>query len=283
MAKFSDRLGITTPKTAIQIGAIDDDLRNALWNALYLVAFYELRGFRDASNSWQFGMMQLLHVRYFKLAIDEMADDWQRLIESEKRWFYQAPWHEVYNYLEFWAQNLDDANQRNRFVKAVNSALERERAGYRIIGNEVAPITDEQELASIEQALEATSKLGGVRSHLADALAKLADRKAPDYRNSIKESISAVESLCRIIVQKDKASLGDALQLLTAKGLRLHPALVRGWSSLYGYTSNEDGIRHAMLDDPQISFADAKYMLVSCSAFTLYLIALSAEASVPLS
>jgi len=42
---------------------------------------------------------------------------------------------------------------------------------------------------------------------------------------------------------------------------------------LYGYTSDEDGIRHAILNDPELGFAEAKFMVVSCSAFVNYLIA----------
>ena len=42
-------------------------------------------------------------------------------------------------------------------------------------------------------------------------------------------------------------------------------------AQLYGYTSDADGIRHALLDESDLDFEDAKFMLVSCSAFTNYL------------
>ena len=48
-------------------------------------------------------------------------------------------------------------------------------------------------------------------------------------------------------------------------------------SSLYGYTSDADGIRHAMLDEPSLSFTDAKFMLVVCTAFVNYLTGKLAE------
>jgi len=53
----------------------------------------------------------------------------------------------------------------------------------------------------------------------------------------------------------------------------MHHALIKGFSSLYGYTSEADGIRHALLEEPHVGFDEAKYMLVSCSAFVNYLIA----------
>ena len=32
----------------------------------------------------------------------------------------------------------------------------------------------------------------------------------------------------------------------------LHPALKRAFSNLYGFTSDEQGIRHALIDNPQV-------------------------------
>jgi len=44
------------------------------------------------------------------------------------------------------------------------------------------------------------------------------------------------------------------------------------FSSLYGYTSDENGIRHGGIDFKSVPSEDAKYMLISCSAFVNYLI-----------
>jgi hypothetical protein len=109
-----------------------------------------------------------------------------------------------------------------------------------------------------------------VRTHLTRALKLLSDRKAPDYRNSIKESISAVESIARDLTGMPKATLADALKVLERDN-RLHPALKEGFLRLYGYTSDEGGIRHAMLEEPNLGAADAKYWLMSCTSFINYL------------
>ena len=52
----------------------------------------------------------------------------------------------------------------------------------------------------------------------------------------------------------------------------IHGALKQGFLSLYGYTSNGDGIRHAMMDETNLDQEDALYMLVTCSSFVNYLI-----------
>ncbi|MEG8264615.1 hypothetical protein MKS78_04515 [Acinetobacter baumannii] len=43
------------------------------------------------------------------------------------------------------------------------------------------------------------------------ALSFLTDRNKPDYRNSVKESISAVEALCVTLSGDPKATLGASL------------------------------------------------------------------------
>lgn len=73
-----------------------------------------------------------------------------------------------------------------------------------------------------------------------------------------------------------KASLGVALNKIE-KTHELHPAFKKALSNLYGYTSDADGIRHALLDESNISYSDAKYMLVSCSAFINYVLGKMSE------
>ena len=75
--------------------------------------------------------------------------------------------------------------------------------------------------------------------------------------------------MCQIITQNNKATLGDALKLLKDK---IHPALKSAFEKLYGYTSDANGIRHANgLGEGNLTFEEAKYMLISCSAFVNYL------------
>ncbi len=51
------------------------------------------------------------------------------------------------------------------------------------------------------------------------------------------------------------------------------------FGTLYGYTSDADGIRHALMDLPTLTFDDAKFFLVVCSAFVNFAQAKVATAS----
>lgn len=137
------------------------------------------------------------------------------------------------------------------------------------------------ELATVESALSITSATGlaGAHGHIASALCLLAKRPDPDYRNSIKESISAVEALAKQLGTPDSQGLAGALTEL-GKKVPLHGGLRSGLLSLYGYTSDEGGIRHAMLEEPNLGYDDAKYMAVTCSAFVNYLAAKAQAAGI---
>ena len=182
-----------------------------------------------------------------------------------------SEWYEVYDFIEIHLSMLEGEKQEER-LRQYNKLLEEERAAYRIIDKSVVPITDKEEIAEIEQAI--ASKYEPVKIHIQKALELYADMKAPDYENSIKESISAVESICCIITGESgaQATLGKTLKKLKEKGIHIHKAMESAFSSLYGYTSDENGIRHGGIDFTNAPAEDAKFMLVSCSAFVNYLI-----------
>jgi hypothetical protein len=163
-------------------------------------------------------------------------------------------------------------------VNFANVAFERENSAYRFVGTEILEITDKTEIATIERGLAGPK---AARIHLERAIDLLADRRAPDFRNSIKESISAVEAVCRLIANSQSDTLGAALKKISAK-TSIHPAFEQALLKLYGFTSDEGGIRHALMEETSLSYADAKFMLVLCSAFTNFLLTRCAEAGLKL-
>ncbi|MCJ7620446.1 MAG: hypothetical protein MUP64_09545 [Anaerolineae bacterium] len=196
-------------------------------------------------------------------------------LEEIRRRFFGFTWNEVYDFVEFTADNAP-TEMRRTLIQTCNTVLERENSGFRFVGDQIVDITSPSEIASIEEAIKCTSPLSGIQAHIETALRFLADRKTPDFRNSIKESISAVEGICVAVTGDLSATLGKALTVLE-KRHNLHSALKRSFEALYGYTSDQEGIRHAMLEETDLSYTDAKYMLIACSAFVNYIVGKSAD------
>lgn len=276
MQTFSQRMGLTLVKNIIQKESIDDDLKNGLWNAQYDFYWSNLsqdRRFDSYTAPKLFLLCEKIWKDYFKKRIDTMSIGyaWASTYEVLSNYFYSSEWNKVYDFVEFVANNYSDDAISKKFIEQCNKVLTKELSAYRFIGEIITPITSEQEIQQIEEAIARTDTLTPVQEHLTTALKFLSDRKKPDYRNSIKESISSVEGLCNLIAGTSSDTLGQTLKLLE-KQLGLHGALKNAYSSLYGWTSDADGIRHAMMDEPHLDFEDAKFMLVSCSAFINYLI-----------
>ena len=97
-------------------------------------------------------------------------------------------------------------------------------------------------------------------------------RKGGGGNARLRESIHAVESVARKL-DPDSTTLGPALNALAKRGT-IHPALRDGFSKLYGFTSDQEGVRHALLEgaSPEVDEADALYMFGACAAFVSYLI-----------
>ncbi len=289
---FSERKGYKPVRSALQRESIDEELRTGLWNAFYRYINWKF----DISHKaivfnllWQF---------YFIKPINEFPynykhgprekhinQEYPKFIKYLQNYFNESKWYELYDIIEFTlSPQIPVQNQKDQtnFKDELNYIMKKEMAAYRVVGNQVVEITSEEEIACIEEVLDKTNNFKGVNSHLKSALEHLSDRENPDFRNSIKESISAVEGIAQLLTGDPKVTLGAALKVLE-KNKQIHPALKKSFSSLYGYTSDADGIRHSLLDEPSLTFDDAKFMLVSCTSFINYLIGKAAEQGISLS
>lgn len=272
MSRFSQRHGYSPLEQAFQREKIDEALRTSLWNILKVFIWdkYEISDYYTEINKRIEGLVKRLWFHFFNNDLDALPAFKSRYNEEKqsyhriKTFFFTCKWFEAYDLIEEISTDVDNLLS-DKARAALNLALEKHNAAYRLVGKTIVEITDQNEIAAVEDGLEHPDV--PVRTHLEEALRMLSDKETPDYRNSIKESISAVEAACRLITGDKSASLGDALK----KVKHPHPSLSQAFTKLYGYTSDHSGIRHSLVDDPNTSYADAKFMLVVCSAFVSYL------------
>jgi len=272
---FSERNGFKSFRQELQSESIDTNLRNSLWNVIY-------KNFDNVIDEFYDDLI----CDFFKESLEIKINDFDFFdsnkpkLNNLKQKFFKLGWFEVYDLIEF-ISNLGYFTKGDSFTKKrlkmfsenVNIYLEREFSAYRLIDNTIVKITNEHEIKAIENALNRkTKRFESCQIHLHTALKKISDKKNPDYRNSIKESISSVEACCRILTGEN--TLGKALDKLEKNGVNVNSQLKQGFEKLYAYTNSKDsGIRHAMIENGiEPDFEDAKYMLISCSAFINYLI-----------
>lgn len=275
--KFSQKIGKSKVRDIVQRDSMDEKLKIGLWNKFYqhfeeLLSHNDFYGHRSEKEDVS---LKIWTDFLNRLADDIPLDTRERIyargfINQLKQWYFSVEWYEIYDFIEFVADYYVDRNVTS-FSEECNQILEKEMAAYRLVNGQVVPISSEEEISEIAEAVNSSQNWSSVQTHLKSAVHYFSNREQPDYRNSVKESISAVEALCVIITGDKNAKLGKALNQIEKK-YKIHKALKTAFSALYGYTSDSGGIRHKLLeDDIKVSFEDAKFMLVSCSAFINYL------------
>ena len=110
----------------------------------------------------------------------------------------------------------------------------------------IVPRISPESGAATTHAIETVGEKGpeGAKAHLRKAVERL---NAKHYADSVRESISAVESVARTIDPRASAKLGPALTSLEKAGVLKHSVLKDALNKLYGYTNGEEGIRHPLL------------------------------------
>lgn len=264
---------------------MDESLKNGLWNVVD--RNYFLPYINKILSEWEhYELFKGLWDELFKSRLNELRRYRNlinfRIVEVEPK-FNLLQWDEVYDFLEYLEQNTEDVVLKSKFKLDCNKVLAREHSTYCFVGEQICEITFKEEINEIEEAID--SPLRTVNLHLQTALRHLSHRENPDLRNSIKESISAVETMCVLIVGKNKATLGQALNYIKNHSnttISIPNTMIDAFKKLYDYTSEDNGIRHSLLEEPKLTLADARFMLIACSAFVNYLVSKADDANIKL-
>lgn len=291
---FSDRNAIRAENTEVQLKDFDERTRIQLENMIseLYTSIFGASVYHTEDRIQKF--LRFVKGEIYSLPVNtRMYEDVNQVFKIINDTINKGEYDEILTLIEavvqYWDYYLKNKNYNTYYneydgyleislFEYVNDIFEREYIGYRFIDEIIVPISDKYEVETIDKAVQ--NRYKPVREHISKANVLISDRENPDYENSIKESISAVEAICSIVTEskgKD-ATLGKMLKKLKDNSVNIHPALEAAFSSLYGYTSDASGIRHAkFLEQGKTTFEEAKFMLVACSAFVNYIIGICAD------
>lgn len=97
--------------------------------------------------------------------------------------------------------------------------------------------------------------------------------RSPDYENSVKEAVSALEALLKIRTGLSKGKMGELLDAYS-KQHAIHPALRNALSNLFGFASDAAGVRHGGVVGSALTEETARLVL-SISASICNFVAMS--------
>lgn len=279
MALFSERYGYIKPSEVIIRERITPEIQNAILNCYDRMK--AVLPFINYSSLEMYLWTNFLNKRDVDFNEDTLFD--KSIVFTEYIEDSNNEWYKKLDLIQLTIEYLYKPSKRNYiqdyvdsfpdiaifFIAQLNSEFKRLNSAYRIVNKEIAEITSEHEIVAIEEALN--NSKSNIREHLSKALVLYALKPIGEYRNSIKESITAVEAISRNITGDKVLNFAK----MEKKGVVIPSVLRQAFEKLYGYTNDEKtGIRHALMDDegsyvPQAE--EALFMLVSCSAFINYL------------
>ncbi len=204
---------------------------------------------------------------------DEIETDCEQTLDDFKRLSLNSPFNEFLDFVQIIVNDPIGSQSVNTLQKSFETYaapywLDTAKHPFHFF-----PRSTQEEGKAIQEAFQIIQHGGmeGAATHLRQATEHI---NAQQYGDSIADSIHAVESVARQIDPKASQTLSPALNSLAEIGLLKHPALTEAFKQLYGYTNDEQGIRHALLDKnvAAVGLDEAMFMFGACASFTAYLV-----------
>lgn len=267
---FEQAEGAEALPSQLKLKELSQELRAILWRVVS-DSLFASRRFPDHARHahldepWLSILRDMYTFRYHRMQFANRADV---LIAEVKNIFEYGDYVAVFGWLQ-WV--IRQRNCPYNLSRGIDAALHVSRAAYRVLEERtIVPIGSDAELETLKRAFAdlAVTEFHGARAHLRNAATELTAGNNPD---SIRESIHAVESVVKVL--EADGDFSRALAKLESKAA-IHGAMKAGFKNLYGFTSDESGIRHPLLEKgtARVDEIDALFMIGACAAFVSYLI-----------
>ena len=273
---FSQREGYDPLPKPLQLGELPGEARTAIWNVLFghldrsrVKQDIDVGLYFPIDGAWEV-ILRAIHV-YRNWPLEEWSGRSEKFVPGMRGLLEQEPFNRVFDLIEFIMRHERCPPE---FIADVSGVFRRFQLAYIIDSGPpptIFPATTAAEGNELRRNLVELRTVGldGCETHLRNASKCINDG---DLAGSVRESIHAVESVAKLIAP-DATTLGAALHSLERRGVLHHKALKQAISKLYGYTSDEQGIRHALLDKAaaNVTIDEAVFMLGACASFASYL------------
>jgi hypothetical protein len=270
--QFREAEGLKPLPDQLKLSEVSLQVRVRLWDLFR--RDIEARGtgaYLNLNDPWC-SILRDHHLIILERFSEDYSPIWFALKEDLKKLFAKGGHGDLFEFVQFVLRHKACPNDLYGEVAAI---LQTSHSPYRLVDSPptLVPVVSMDEIHAVERALVGTNNptFGAARSHLLNAAACLT---AGDAAGTIRESIHAVESVAKVIAGDAGTTLAPALKIIEKKGGSIHPALRIAFEKLYGYASDQNGIRHAAIDpaDKSIGEAEALFMYTACAGFVSYLV-----------
>lgn len=276
---FSERYGYEQLPGPMQLEQLSDDLRREIWNLFHnYFSIQEEKYFvfssipLDVFRPFEYALGKVLKKPEDEINLSQIPK--KKGLELFKLSILNLNFDRLLSLTELIVNRTPDGS---RFAQGIAELFESHSAAYWLEITrkpyQFIPRSSPEQGHAVQQAIKTVEESGmtGASIHLRKAIECI---NSQQYSDSITDSIHAVESVARLISPKKANTLGPALNSLENAGVINHKVLKNAFSKLYDYTSDEQGIRHALLDkdSPEVGLDEAMFMFGACASFAAYLV-----------
>ena len=283
---FSDRNSLDPISKEMQFKDFSAGTRMALFNALKNIMSVQIETRSlNTDRITKIIVEDVFNEQYKKYSVDydDVMDDIYEIFQTED-------YHVLITIIEFLCNLVFETE--NQFLeryhndyslisyytdtrKQMNDAFEDEYVGYRFVNENIVPITNDSEIETIEQASQTPYER--VNESISKAIRYISETGNKDYKNSVKESITALEQLLNIVLNTSGLTLSNAVEQLSQK-VEIDGDLKASIKSMYNFASNVNGVRHGNnKNNDNITFDEAKLVLLFCSSTVNYFCSLNSN------
>lgn len=268
---FAQAEGVEPLPQQLKLKTVSKQLSALLWAIIHseldgATGYTEIYGDAYLKQPWK-----NILIRWWVTELHRNVDEFpspEKITSVVKSKVTSTDYVEVFGFIQFLIRQPDCPLQLG---KAISIALIRSKAAYRVTEKTVFPISSEEEADAISRAMTIAASFNakGPSAHLTNAATELTNG---NWAASIRESIHSVEAAAKVL-EPTASTLGPALAKLEIS-ISLNPALKKAFSTLYGFSSDEKGVRHALVFDEKadVGEREAMFMFGACAAFVSYLI-----------
>ena len=274
---FSQAQGLEELPGPLALGELPQEIRNRVWDVFYRTTHENSAVPRGSFDSVVYGPWETvlwdLHVRFFVQPADEFSVLVSDVCDKNKSFLLgDTPYNKVFDFLQHVMRHL---NCPREFLSGIIAVFEECPLAYVVDINGPPTIypavtPEEGEAIKAAQLNLQRERQDAASGHFREAAKHLAEGK---WRDSVRESITAVESVAKSL-GTEGTTLGSVLKKLDQRW-RIHPALHGALSKLYGWTSDEDNVRHGagtVDGGTEVDREEAVFMIGVCASFCSYLL-----------
>ena len=272
---FSQAQGLEEVPRSFALGELPPEARNRLWDVFHMTTSNSSKsiGFSSIVVGQWHELLLDLHVRSFHRPRDEFSASLSDICDEYKVFFLgNTPYNQVFDFLQ---HAMRHPKCPREFILRIKVVFMECRLAYVVDTSGPSTIftsvtTQEGDAIRAAQRDLQHCRQSAASGHLREAAKHLAEGK---WRDSVRASITAVESVAKSL-GTDGTTLGSVLKKLD-KRWQIHPALHGALSKLYGWTSDEDNVRHGaetVDGGTEVDREEAVFMIGVCASFCSYLL-----------